>query len=238
MHQGLLYFSATGVALLAAMFWHTRAAPDAAADPWRRQVTEVVNHLAEQLEQPRREQVIQLPEDAGAWYLTLFYRDRQRDPASVRLAEMFNQTPRLTRLIQQTHFNKYQPGHPLYDHRYRLLIGGAGGEHLPAVILQQSDGRVVYKASAGSIPTDGELLADDLAAAIAAIADCGPRPRPAPGPSPQPSPATPARIPDLLPRDRVATRDEGLPTWLLLLVPVLSGGLGAYHEMKRTHQGV
>ena len=110
-----------------------------------------------------REHVKVLPDDSQKWYLTVFYLDRENDLASRTLAWQLNNHPSLKAALQRVHLNKFEPGHPLYEARFRTLIGGVDDARLPAIVLQRPDGLVVYAAMADQLPLDADTLAREMA---------------------------------------------------------------------------
>lgn len=139
------------------------------------------------------ERVVDLPDDAGLWWLTFFHTSKNSvytDANSRRLAAMFASHDRLRSLAAQTKPQVIYSTDPQYQAKLRNLIGGVHNRGLPAIVLQRPDGKVVFKRSAAAIPYDPEQLADDIQADIDADAiargfmlpvsrDCGPwRPRP------------------------------------------------------------
>jgi hypothetical protein len=144
---------------------------------------EDIARVAVTREQLRGDRVIRLPEDGGAWFLSVWYDDKSNSPASRHLAGMIAGTPRLAALAAQTHFNEHQAAKPdwVFTHRYAR-------EPRPGIVLQDALGKVVFKAAGGQIPADGEQLADSIADAVNLITQCGPDgcPTPRPGLRPQP----------------------------------------------------
>lgn len=178
-----------------------------------------------------KERVVDLPEDAGAWYTTLVYRDQAADPASRKLASMMAATLQLQSLVAQTKTFVYTPDDPLYKTRYSKTFGG----QLPAIQLQDAAGNVVYKASGENIPSDGRKLADEIARQISRhverCPDC--RPRPKPTPTPKPTPVTPAVVPDLRPSEETPPEENSFPL-LAVLLPFLAGAAGLMQEWKKS----
>jgi len=127
-----------------------------------------------------------------AWHLSLFLSDDwQQRPEEVRLVSHFSADCRLRRLRDQTHDHIYTPSNPLYQHRYSKSI-----RQLPAVRLQQQDGKVIYQVgNALPVPASAKKLGNDIAKAIKERCPF-PRPRPTPKPGPTPKPA-PTPIPDM-----------------------------------------
>lgn len=178
------------------------------------------------------EHVIQLPEDGGQFYLTVLthenYQTRARDR---ELVAWFDSDPHLRALKSQTQFNHYTPNQQIYATR---LGGAVPVTEFPAVVLQESNGRVFFKAGARKLPSTPKEL-------VKLIKDCCPRPKP-PGPSPSPTPGPEPMpfIPDVGPPDEapLGPADDGSIAWLAALAALLGGGLGVVNEHKKTHGGL
>ena len=118
-------------------------------------------------QRPREELVIDLPEDAGKWALTVIY-EGTKDGFTARdnaLRAAFASEPRIKSLTVQCHQNAYYSDHPLWLEKYRETMGPA----LPQIWLQDADGHVVFKASGDNIPYHPSQLADELQDSIAAV---------------------------------------------------------------------
>lgn len=187
------------------------------------------------------ERIVDLPEDSGTYWLSVFYRDQYQDPASRRLAAYMASEPRLQSLAAMMRTNVYTAGHPMYEQRYSNLISGQGDSGLPAVVVQKPNGALVYKASGANIPDSAEALAEEIRESLRRSApnwDCRPydpncRPKPKPQPAPLPPAPAPAPLPDIRPVDPVAPSEDVI-NWGagVLLVAVALGG-GAYAAWKR-----
>jgi hypothetical protein len=143
---------------------------------------------------PVEERLLDLPEDGDVWHTSLFVHPNwQAVPAERRLVAAFETEPRLVSLKAQTKYHLYTTDDPIYRDRFASAV-----PVIPSLVLQRSDGEVIYKSS-------GDRVADDPHALGHAIKDtirkqcpdgrCRPIvPRPQPEPVPQPEP-----IPDLGP---------------------------------------
>ena len=218
LNTGLIYAAVAGVIGLAVIGYQADHNQDATEGVFADVATSLSERLASL--ESIQERVIDLPEDGGLWYLTLVYPDAEgkADPISRRVKTHFTTDPRLASLITQTRFHKVYPGHQTYEYRTKKSFGLSDGQ--TAVILQQPDGTVCYKATGENIPTESNVLADSIAAAIA---DC--RPRPTPQPTPQPVPDQTPDIPDTVTPD-AATSEENLAG--LLFAAAAAGIGGAY----------
>ncbi|HTN73745.1 MAG TPA: hypothetical protein VL096_00810 [Pirellulaceae bacterium] len=211
-NQSLRNFSATGVLVLLVL---------ALTTPWLEPATVEVKPAAPLY----RERVLQLPEDAGVWHTTVVYPEKTpSDAASRRLAAALVADERLRSLIAQTHTHVYSLHDPLWQQRLQKHYGVAA----PAIIVQQPDGQVCYKASGANLPTDPSLLADEIAQSLS---QCRPKPTPSPQPTPQPQPAL---IPDLNTRTPANESDDSHLLWLVTL-PILAGLGGLYQEWKQSN---
>jgi hypothetical protein len=192
--------------------------------------------------------VLKVPEDGQAYHLSLCLSDDWQASAREReIAAWFESgNPRLAGLRVQCHYHLYTDGNAIYRVRLRHRIPA-----VPAVVLQDSTGFVVYASCESprykAIPATADELADDMADCLAAHCrargipwnettgtECD-RCRPRPRPSPQP----PVNV-DLTVRPVVPPLDKplvplvekaiGKPVpepfpWALLVALCLAGGL-------------
>lgn len=155
----------------------------------------------------RQERVIYLPEDGGRWFTTLFLpANWQQDAASRQLVQNFASNPRLLSLKGQTHYWQTTVTDPMVRTKHAYALQSPS----PIVTLQDPSGKVWYKASGSNVPSDGDVLADQIAASIAGNPHC-PKPKPQPQPDVRPEPKP--EIPDTKP----AVPNEHFP-WLLLIL--------------------
>lgn len=142
-----------------------------AADEARLAETAAVADLADR--------VIDLPEDEGAWFTSVFTSDAwQTKSAERRVVDWFARDRELSRLKAQTHFHHYTPANSLYGRYAGLTATG-----LPAVVLQDAAGQVVFKASGPNLPEESGRLVRAIRDSVRV--NC-PRLRPCPKPSPPP----------------------------------------------------
>ena len=225
MQKAKMNFAVLGVAALMAflVIEHFSSQPPKPARDTALQ--SAVNWL---LESERREKVVDLPEDGSSWWTVFVWpENKEADPYSRQLSANFAATPRLQSLLAQTKVHNFEPSDRLYQGKYEQYLGG----QTPAVLVQRDDGKVAYKASGANIPTDGVKLADDIAKSIE---QCFPRPRPKPTPTPSPTPQPgPSIVPDIRPDEPEEEESSDDFPLLLLLLPFLGAGAGAFREFKK-----
>ncbi len=178
-----------------------------------------------QVVQRCEEQVIDLPEDGGAWYTTLFlHADWRQRPQERQLAAWFASNPRLASLKAQTHWNVHTQKDRMYRARWAHVVSV-----WPCVLLQTSDGKVRYKASGDNIPSNADQLASDITTRLFPCPK--PKPKPNPTPAPDTNPVIPDTTPDITPDAGPAGEDF---PWALLIVGILVavGAVLFYHFKK------
>lgn len=128
-----------------------------------------------------QQQIVDLPQDAGNWYVSVCLHDDWRSrPLDRAVASWWNIHPRLVSIKTQTHYKIYVESDPIYKTTLAKLIGP-----LPCILVQDSSGTVIYKSSGENVGSDGDEIAND----IGRIFPIFPlRPRPCPGPNPCPKP--------------------------------------------------
>lgn len=222
-NKPLRNFCVAGVIALLIMSGMSAWRPDAADQANAASVTSLEARVSELSSKVLREQVIDLPEDAGVWHTIVVYPSATpSDVASRRLASALASNDRLRSLAAQTKTHVYALGDPLWRERLQPHYGAA----VPALIVQRPDGKVCYKASGANLPGNAEQLADEVAAAIG---NCRPRPEPQPAPSPSPAPT----IPDIAPRPAPSGGSDTHALWMIV-VPIVAGMLGLYQEWKQS----
>jgi hypothetical protein len=137
-----------------------------------------------------QEQVIQLPQDQGKFYLTVFGNEGEYRFEQVK--SWVANDPQLHALKAQTTYNIYRADSVMFRERY-----AQGVSNIPCVRLQEPDGTVIYEALGTSVPMSAEALYNGIAEGCRKR-HCRPCPQPAPvTPSPvtpSPTPVTPAPI--------------------------------------------
>jgi len=160
------------------------------------------------------DRVIDLPDDGHAWYTTVVTSE-QPTPRERAVLAWFDREPELIRLKQQTHFHHYTPKSAVYKNVEPAIANG-----LPAVIVQDGTGAVVYKVSGDNVPNASWPLVRGIIDCIRAHCPHCPRPKPKPTPAPpdeKPAPVEPPSdklvIPDVVgPNDNTPedARDDTL----------------------------
>lgn len=139
------------------------------------------------------EKIVQLPQDGGKWHLSLWFRNKTDDTASRRLAGYFSSDEILRQIATQAIVHEHDASRPdpVFAERY-------ADSAAPGVLLQNSRGQVLYKASGDNIPTTSAELADEILAAIGIKAqDCPDCPD---GNCPLPSDTSRRTVPDRRPK--------------------------------------
>lgn len=172
------------------------------------------------------DRIIDLPQDQGAWFTSIFTSDAWKTmPAERRVVDWFARDPDLSRLKAQTHFHHYTPANSLYDRYTGLTATG-----IPAVVVQDAAGQVVFKASGSNLPEEpGRLVRAIRDAVRARCPELGPCPKPTP-PSPvAPDPDGKPSVPDIGGSGTVppAGHDETLAVTALAFVVALAVGFVA-----------
>lgn len=106
---------------------------------------------------PVGERVVTLPNDGGKWHLSIWYANKTTDSASRRLANYFASDPVLQSISTQAIIHEHDASNPdpVFAARY-------SDQPAPGVLLQNSKGVVVYKATGNNIPTTGAALATEI----------------------------------------------------------------------------
>lgn len=167
--------------------------------------------------------IVELPEDGQAYYTSLFTsQDWRSVPAERQLVAWFESDPRLASLMAQTHSKHYTRADKLYS-RYQRAIG----DTLPAILIQNAQGKVLYKASGPNIPSGPSQLADQ-------ITQCFPRPKPDDTPVPTPTP--PLTLPPVPDVGVSVTSGGDDSLWIAAIVGAVFLGLGVAWAWRRESQ--
>lgn len=134
-----------------------------------------------------QEQVIQLPQDQGRFYLTVFGNDGEYRYEQVK--NWISTDPQLSAVRLQTTYNTYRVDSVMFRERY-----AQGVSNIPCVRLQDNQGNVVYEAVGTSVPMSAEALYNGMAEGCRRHRHCRPQPNPQPFPQPPVSPAPVAPI--------------------------------------------
>ncbi|HEV7223591.1 MAG TPA: hypothetical protein VGN42_12870 [Pirellulales bacterium] len=173
------------------------------------------------------DRVIDLPEDGAAWHTSVFTHDPPA-PDEQRMLAWFASDPQLLRLKQQTHFHHYTPRSSVYARFANVTAAG-----LPAIVLQDATGQVVYKASGDNAPSAPWPLVKGIIECVRAHCPHCPRPKPqpAPEPTPDPTPGPPNLVPDVVGPNQntpLNGRDDTVPvTIAVFLLTLVAGFLAA-----------
>ena len=150
-----------------------------------------------------KERVITLPQDQGAWYLSVV-----GDPQDARFKEIqswFDGNDSLLKLRNSTHYNVVTDGSAIFNERYE-----SNTPALPMIRIQNAEGVVYSQLCEDEIP----VTADALSAKIADEMNAGPKTGcilrsirqwrkehylPTIQPNPRPVPVVPIVIPDIRP---------------------------------------
>jgi hypothetical protein len=192
-----------------------------------------------------QERVIDLPQDGGNWYLSV-YGDPD-DPRYIQLKQWLYTNSVLVDFRKQTHYNGISSKHPRYQ-RYAKTMPG-----LPCIRLQNSKGVVVSEFWDDNIPMTSEALVQGIKGDMQDKASWGclrkrrnpspcPTPDTNPTPKPQPVPTpidTPPKFePDPEPDKEVGPAPEpkpGFPWGLALLSAVIGGIVGVVQGYQKEH---
>lgn len=145
-----------------------------------------VSSSPEYVRETYQDRVIYLPEDGGKWYLTLMTHEDWRERPEERWVMAMMAHPALASLERQTKTFHYTPKHRYFRERLKWAASSDGvNPELPVMMLQDSDGRVVWKAAGEDLY--GCRPIDLVKRIVQKIRQWRPfRPRPGPGPTPQP----------------------------------------------------
>lgn len=176
--------------------------------------------------EPAKQQVLELPEDGQAYYTSLFLpANWKADQTSRQLYSWFETNQQLRGLKAQTHWNVYDENDFFYRTRYFKIA-----PVIPAVVVQDSNGRVV--ASITTFSTPDQLVADlsgDMTACLRRWRERH-NPEPAPAPAPQPTPG-PINGPPA-----IVTPQGWQPPYLLAAVGLVVGlAIGAGTKWYETY---
>lgn len=190
-----------------------------------------------------QDRVVNLPQDAGRWYVTLF-----GDVANAKYQEVkgwLQTNPQLKHLVSQCHFNEYATTDIRFLERYAATMPG-----LPCIRLQSSGGQVVSEWWGHYIPATPQGLyagiRDDLLNPehfnrCPLRRPCPkPQPHPEPEPKPEPKPEPIIDTPPVIDPPPVEPTPEPakskLPPCWALLGAVLVGSLaGVVQEWQKLY---
>lgn len=180
---------------------------------------------------PSVQQDIQLPEDGQAYFTSVIVRKNWRQsPRDRELVAWFEQDARLASLKAQTHWRIYEQDDPLFRKNLGHVVGG-----FPAMVIQDSTGRVVYSAwdGAGQLAQASSEVGNEVGRIFGRLRPCpdGGCPKPEPKPTPDtdidvnvvPKPI----VPNIEPPKPVETPKEEEFPWVVLVLAVIASGLGS-----------
>jgi hypothetical protein len=151
--------------------------------------------------QKKEKQVVTLPEDGGAYHLSIFVSDNWRSTREREVVALVDTDSTLASIKAQSHFHLYTQSDPIYKTRFP-------GFELPCILLQDSSGGVIFKYSGPMLNNRPWLRLRPWL-----------RPRPNPNPAPGPEPNVNV---DTLPGP---IQDTSLPfPWVLLVITILIAG--------------
>lgn len=182
-----------------------------------------------------QEQVIQLPQDQGRFYLTVFGNDGEYRYEQVK--SWIANDPQLNALKTQTIYNTYRVDSVMFRERYAQSTG-----NIPCVRLQTPQGQIVFEATGTNIPMSAEALYNGIAEGCRRRRCPCPHPQPAPV-NPQPAPVTPAPVtpaPIVKPEPKPVVHDFPSPgVWIGLVVTGLAvgGGFGVGGSLRKEFKG-
>lgn len=182
------------------------------------------------------ERIVNLPQDQNKWYLTVIVKINDAQSTSVK---SWFEDAELFALRKQVHYHAISTDSRMWELRYKKMYRNEDC----CVRLQNRKGTVVYQATGKNLPGDSDKLFLQLVTAISEYKkrnqcpwDSDPKPKPKPDPSPSPDgggvPDTvvPEVEPIVLPFDPIDLPIDSpfdIPTWLIALLGVVGGGLGA-----------
>lgn len=187
-----------------------------------------------------QERVIELPQDQGMWYVSLF--GDSADPQYRKLQQWFQANKGLVSLRGQVHYNEYTIDTARFQ-RYAESLPS-----LPCLRIQNSQGSVISEFWSDYIPKSSAALLNGIAQDLQGktsfrfvihhrryhCPDRQPSPEPTPPTTPPASPLAPILdTPPVI--DEPELEEPNFP-WLLILVAVVIGaGIGFAGGYKKEH---
>jgi len=194
-----------------------------------------------------RQRIISLPDDGGAWHVSLIVNSDWRARGEQReLMSWFYSDPALASLRTQAHWHIYTTKSPIYTERLKASLGTA----VPALLITNEQGKTVYRGSLRGQPADaGPSTAgyatipgspEELVGTLRGLfqrfkeRNC---PCPTPPAPPEPEPVEPDEnefVPiNTQPDLGVDQEDDGAPWLLLALVVIASAGASLWINFRR-----
>lgn len=213
------------------------------------EVTEVASNVEAMAGSQREptERVFRLPDDGGAWHVSLFVSPNYRlNRVERETASWCFTDPLLNSLRTQAHWHFYTTSNEIYKARFQKHLLGA----TPTLLVQDQNGNVVYCGTRGEIPVsagkgsfDVQKMPDTPEATgpiirrfIGRFCDrVSPTPEPAPEPIPDPGPDEQNIVvaPVAGPPDLGQDEDEDNPWWLIGVGFVVAVLITTYISFRR-----
>jgi hypothetical protein len=114
-------------------------------------------------------QVIELPQDQGKLYCTIFGGDSQ----ARELANWFDTCPELRQVKQATHFAVMSSNSTMFKSRYDATTGD-----LPCIRIQDASGNTIYQCSGRNLPLSPDALANSISTTCLRRRNVDPQPSP------------------------------------------------------------
>ena len=168
------------------------------------------------------EQVVQLPQDQGKWYLSLF--GNEGDTKYETLKSWFSTDAQLQGIRTQAHYNTYRADSTMFAERY------AASTTVPCVRLQDSSGKVVFQAVGEAIPMSPQALYNSMNDACRRRCRPSPQPQPPVNPTPTPNPVKPPVTPT--PPAISDFPSAGVWSLMIALGLMVGGGAGLAKKVK------
>jgi hypothetical protein len=167
----------------------------------------------------KQQQVVSLPEDGGAYHLSLFVSNNWREIPAEREAVALMETDATLKSIKaQSHYHLYTETDPIYQTRFASAI-----DTMPCVLLQDAKGTVIFKYSGPVLSKRPWLHVRPWL-----------RPRPCPTPNPAPGPVN-VTVNDRLPDTKIP--DTPIFPWGLLIFTIaLAAGLTTAVQFAKRSQ--
>lgn len=187
-----------------------------------------------------QERVIELPQDQGMWYVSLF--GDPADPQYRKMQQWFKDDKGLARLRSQVHYNEYTTDTARFK-RYADSL-----PTLPCLRIQNSKGTVMSEFWSGYIPKSSSALLSGISQDLQGKTSfrfvihrrryhC-PGPQPAPAPAPAPPSPTPDKPPvlDTPPvLEEPESEEPGFPWLVALAAAAIGAGIGFASGYKKEH---
>ncbi len=178
------------------------------------------------------ERIVNLPEDSGKYWLTLFLPKNPigNDETSILLS-WFETHSGLNHIASNTRNWTLDEQNPYYKSKYGHRED-LSPDKFPILTLQMPDGKICYKVSSGNFPKSANQLYEEIAESIER---CFPRPKPKPDikpvPKPQPQPIV-NPLPDIRPKQTVT---DDFPAGFFAVMGFLGLTIGVVRNFIQEH---